>query len=191
MSSIFLTPLTIPVSILIDFLSLPDMLLKPSSCFEHKYQFSENKMTPDQIETMDRAFVIVFGKYEQKYKGKVLSLLDLIELHRVKFKIVDNLHDLLCLGNLDSKAALSNVQEYNLSKFLSTKCSMPDPSGEFKLGRVDIGMVYTIFKDADLYNYADIVMRKLRMGRLADEIKAKEDKPESEKADKSKPRELS
>eukprot|EP00356_Strombidium_inclinatum_P001658 CAMPEP_0170511426 /NCGR_PEP_ID=MMETSP0208-20121228/66301_1 /TAXON_ID=197538 /ORGANISM="Strombidium inclinatum, Strain S3" /LENGTH=148 /DNA_ID=CAMNT_0010794969 /DNA_START=1719 /DNA_END=2165 /DNA_ORIENTATION=- len=148
-------------------------------------------MTPDQIETMQRAFKVIFESYETKWKGKQVTLLFLMEMHRSKFRLIDNLHDLICLGNLDARSALSNVQEYNLSKFLSTKCSMPDPSGEFKLGRVDIGMVYTIFKDADLYNYADIVMRKLRMGRLADEIKAKEDKPESEKADKSKPRELS
>jgi len=34
-------------------------------------------------------------------------------------------------------------------------------------------MIYLIFKDADLYNYVDILMRKIKMGTLREEIAQK------------------
>ena len=64
-----------------------------------------------------------------------MTLLQLMEMHVRIFKLIDNLHDLTCRGLKDYKEAVSNVQDYNMTKVLTQKCSIPDAHGEFKLGK--------------------------------------------------------
>jgi hypothetical protein len=45
--SLVVSPIVIPISILVDVLSLPTVLLKESKTFEHKYQQSENLLNAD------------------------------------------------------------------------------------------------------------------------------------------------
>ena len=93
-------------------------------------------------------------------------------MHRRIFSIMDNLHDLTCRGSKDYKEALSNVQDYNMTKILTRKCSIPDRNGEYKEGRCELDVIHAVQMDIDLYNYVDIVLRKLRMGILLIEMRS-------------------
>lgn len=95
-------------------------------------------------------------------------------MHRGIFSLIDNLHDLVCRGNKDYKEALSNVQDYNMTKILTRQCSIPDIGGDYKEGRCDLNVIYAVQFDIDLYNYIDIVLRKNKMGILMDEQRAKQ-----------------
>lgn len=95
-------------------------------------------------------------------------------MHRGIFSLIDNLHDLTCRGNKDYKEALSNVQDYNMTKILTRQCSIPDINGDYKEAKCDLNTIYAVQFDIDLYNYIDSTLRKIRMGILRDEIYLKE-----------------
>lgn len=48
-----------------------------------------------------------------------MTLNALMIMHTKIFSIIENLHDLCCRGTKDSKQALANVQDYNLTKILT------------------------------------------------------------------------
>ena len=95
-------------------------------------------------------------------------------MHRGIFSLIDNLHDLTCRGNKDYKEALSNVQDYNMTKILTRMCSIPDVNGDYKEAKCDLNTIYAVQFDIELYNYIDSMLRKLRMGVLRDEIYQRE-----------------
>jgi hypothetical protein len=110
-----------------------------------------------------------------------MTLLELMEMHTRIFSIIENLHTLFCKGTKDSKEALSNVQDYNMTKILTKKCSIPDKSGDFKMGRCELNVIHAVQMDIEMYNYVDVVLRKLRLNRLEAEVKRKSsDKAENE-----------
>ena len=81
--------------------------------------------------------MVTFGKifYDgnfEKFKGKNMTLIELMEMHRIIFSLIDNLHDLVCKGTKNYKQALQNVQDYNMTKILTRKASIPERSGEYK-----------------------------------------------------------
>mmetsp|Transcript_11811 Transcript_11811/g.18167 ORF Transcript_11811/g.18167 Transcript_11811/m.18167 type:complete len:101 (+) Transcript_11811:1730-2032(+) len=96
-----------------------------------------------------------------------------MQMHIKIFQIIENLHDLTCMGNKDSKEALSNVQDYNMTKILTKKCSIPDRQGQFKLGQCVIDIILNVTNDVALYNYIDTLLRKNRMGILEAEVRSK------------------
>ena len=59
-----------------------------------------------------------------------------------------------------------------MTKILTRKCSIPDRNGEYKEGRCELDVIYAVQMDIELYNYVDVVLRKLRMGILVQEVKA-------------------
>jgi len=60
-----------------------------------------------------------------------------------------------------------------MTKILTRKCSIPDKSGDYKEGRCELDVLFAVQMDIEIYNYVDIVLRKLRMGVLQDEMKVK------------------
>lgn len=62
-------------------------------------------MSREQMLTLKR---IMFDskKNREKFKNQKVLTSKLMNSHRQFFKIVDNLHDLLCRGNLDARKAL-------------------------------------------------------------------------------------
>lgn len=56
-----------------------------------------------------------------------------------------------------------------MTKILTRQCSIPDIGGDYKEGRCDLNVIYAVQFDIDLYNYVDILLRKVRMGILAEE----------------------
>ena len=97
-------------------------------------------------------------------------MLDLMKMHVKIFFLIENLHDLTCIGSKDSKEALSNVQDYNMTKIISEKCSIPDMKGEYKMSRIEFDLVRNVAFDIELYNYVDVALRKLKMGTLRNEV---------------------
>jgi len=116
---------------------------------------------------------IFYGGNFEGYKGKHMTLIELMQMHRIIFSLIDNLHDLVCRGTKDYKESLSNVQDYNMTKILTKKASIPDRGGDYKEGKVELDIIYAVQMDIELYNYTDIVLRKLRMGILKDELRKK------------------
>jgi ABC-type transport system involved in cytochrome bd biosynthesis fused ATPase/permease subunit len=53
-------PILIAISILIDLLSLPNLLLKESTGFEHKYQQSADRLNDAQIDVVMTTFEKIF-----------------------------------------------------------------------------------------------------------------------------------
>ena len=144
-------PIGIAVSIIVDLLSLPNTLLKESKGFEHKYQLSSDRLNDAQITVVMETFgKIFYGQNFQGYKGQHMTLIQLMMMHRKIFSIVDNLHDLTCRGNKDYKQALSNVQDYNMTKILTRKCAIPDKNGDYKEGRCDLDVIYSVQMDIEL-----------------------------------------
>jgi hypothetical protein len=101
-----------------------------------------------------------------------MTLLELMTMHTGIFNIIENLHMLFCMGSKDSKEALSNVQDYNMTKILTRKCSIPDKSGDFKQAKCEMDVIQAVQMDIEMYNYVDVILRKLFMGRLASDVKA-------------------
>ena len=56
----FLSPVIIPLSILIDLLSLPNIIFKDSKGFERKYQQSEDRLNDAQIDVVMITFEKIF-----------------------------------------------------------------------------------------------------------------------------------
>ena len=73
-----------------------------------------------------------------------MTLIQLMMMHRRIFALIDNLHDLTCRGNKDYKQALSNVQDYNMTKILTRKCAIPDKGGDYKEGRCELDVLYAV-----------------------------------------------
>lgn len=170
-TAIFGGPFFIAISMIIDLTSLPGVLLRDSRGFEHKYQLSTDRLNDAQIHVVMVTFIKIFynGNF-QRFKGKHMTLIELMEMHRKIFNIIDNMHDLMCRGNKDYKESLSNVQDYNMTKILTRKCSIPDKGGDYKQGRCELDIIYAVQMDIELYNYVDGVLRKLRMGKLEQEM---------------------
>ena len=108
--------------------------------------------------------------------------------------MIDNLHDLTCRGNKDYKEALAKVQDYNMTKILTRNCSIPDETGNYRESKVELNVIYAVQFDIELYNYIDIVLRKLRMGILMQEMIEKqnsrrgdEDAVQQEKKEEAEP----
>ena len=72
---------------------------------------------------------LFYGQYWQNFKGKQLTLIELMILHRTSMQMIDYMHDFFCKGNKDYKQALSNVQDYNAAKILSNKAAIPSKDG--------------------------------------------------------------
>lgn len=66
------------------------------------------------------------------------------------------------------------MNEYNLSRKLSKRCSIPDESGDYSLARVEMNVLQSVFFDISLYNYIDVVVRRHQRLDLADYIRCKE-----------------
>jgi hypothetical protein len=99
-----------------------------------------------------------------------MTLLELMLMHVKIFKIIENLHDLTCIGNKDYKEALSNVQDYNMTKVLTRKCSIPSISGVFKEARCEIDLIYFVALDISYFNFFDDVLRRFSMGTLWEDV---------------------
>lgn len=148
--------------------------MKDSRDFEHKYQLSTDRLNDVQIDVVMVTFVKIFyGSNFQAYKGKHMTLIELMVMHTGIFSIIENLHNLFCRGMKDYKEALSNVQDYNMTKILTRKCSIPDKGGDYKEGKCELDVIHAVQMDIEMFNYVDVIMRKVRMGKLADEIVAK------------------
>jgi len=74
----------------------------------------------------------------------VIPCQDLMMIHRVAFRIIDNLHDLTCRGTKDYKKALMIVQDYNMSKILCKRFSVPDQSGIIKLAECQVQELFNV-----------------------------------------------
>ena len=148
-------------SIIIDLITLPTIIFKDSKIFERKYQASTDRLDDPQINVVMVTFgKIFYGGNFEAYKGKHMTLIELMMMHRIIFNLLDNLHDLVCRGTKNYKQSLSNVQDYNMTKILTRKASIPDKTGDYKEGRCELDIIYNVQMDIELYNYVDNVIRK-------------------------------
>ena len=107
--SIIAGPFIITISILVDILALPNVLLRPEEEFEEKYQKNINELNHDQLISVTNVFDKVLFQNWLKYKGKYVTYVELMSMHRSRFKIMENLNDLLCKGSKDYKESLATV----------------------------------------------------------------------------------
>lgn len=75
----------------------------------------------------------------------------------------------MCRGTKDYKFALANVQDYNMSKILTKKSSVPDKTGNVKLFTCDFNILFNIQTDIELYNYMQLLFNDYNNGKLFDE----------------------
>lgn len=117
---------------------------------------------------------ILFKQFDARFRDKYITLIELMVMHRRIFMLGDNLHDLMCRGSQDYKESLQNVDQYNMSKILAFKCSIPSRSGDRKLNKVEMNVVRAVFADIEMYNFIDITLRKFKMGKLRQEVQSME-----------------
>ena len=60
-----------------------------------------------------------------------------------------------------------------MTKILTRKCAVPDKNGDSKQSRCELDVIYNVQMDIEIYNYIDIILRKLKKGTLAAEMEAK------------------
>jgi hypothetical protein len=103
-------PIFVVLSLIIDLLSLPNLLLIDEKSFEFKYQTSLEKLKPDQVDVILTTFAKIFYmNFEAEFSGKGRTLIELMRMHRIIFSLINNLHDLCCRGTKDYKEALAKV----------------------------------------------------------------------------------
>ena len=69
--TLLINPIIIAFSLFVDFLNLPNLLLKDEKGFEYKYQTSLEYMDEYQNEQVAGIYKIIFYEnFEQKYQGK-------------------------------------------------------------------------------------------------------------------------
>mgnify|MGYP006893248564 CR=1 FL=1 len=61
-----------------------------------------------------------------------------------------------------------------MTKILTRACSIPDLGGSYEDSKVELNVIHAVQFDIETYNYIDVVLRKLKMGILASEVKAGE-----------------
>jgi len=138
-------PVFLFVSLIVDLISLPNLLLKEERGFEFKYQQSLEILTKEQVDVILTTFAKIFYvNFEQDYASKNMTLIQLMVMHRKIFSIINNLHDLVCKGTKDYKQALANVQDYNMTKILTRKCSIPDKGGDIKESVCDFDTLFSL-----------------------------------------------
>lgn len=146
------------MSLFIDLISLPNLLLKDAKYFEHKYQTHMDELNQQQTDKVLEKFLNLFYvNYQTQYKNKRMTMIEMMRMHLEVFKIKDNLHDLMCRGIKDVKYALANVQDYNVTKILTKKSAVPDRTGDVKLYTCEFNILYNIQTDIELYNYLQTV----------------------------------
>jgi len=102
--TVLLNPPILILSLLIDLITLPNLLLQDEKVFEFKYQQSLEILTKAQVDVIITTFAKIFYvNFEQEYGGKFMTLIELMVMHRKIFSIIDNLHDLCCKGTKDYK----------------------------------------------------------------------------------------
>ena len=73
----FLNPVILLISFLIDLLNLPNLLLKDEKGFEFKYQNSNEHMDSYQVDQLFSIFKRIFySNFEQKYQDKASTFID-------------------------------------------------------------------------------------------------------------------
>ena len=117
---------------------------------------------------------IFYVNFKEIYGGKGMTLIELMVQHRRIFSLIDNLHDLCCRGTKDYKEALAQVQDYNMTKILTRKCSVPSKCGDIKQANCDFNILYNCQMDIEIYNYIDILLHEYRKGTLNNKKKDEE-----------------
>ena len=93
--SIIAGPFIIILSILTDLITLPTVLLYSEHLFEEKYQKSMDELSDEQLMRVNSVFQSILHTNWHKYKGQYSTYLELMAMHRSKFRIMENLNDLL------------------------------------------------------------------------------------------------
>lgn len=109
-----------------------------------------------------------------RFSDKSMTIMELMVMHRRIFQLIDNLHDLCCRGTKDYRESLATVEDYNLTKILTRKCSVPDLTGDIKRARCDFNIIYAVQMDIEMYNYVDMIMKDHAAGRMSYENLMKE-----------------
>lgn len=103
-------PVILFISLIVDLLSLPSLLLVDERNFEFKYQASLEILNDQQVDVILTTFAKIFYlNFMEKFAGKGMSLIELMQMHRRIFSLIENLHDLCCKGSKDYIEALANV----------------------------------------------------------------------------------
>jgi hypothetical protein len=71
---------------------------------------------------------------------------------------------------MNYKDALAIVQDFNMSKILAKKFSVPHSSGKFKKGVFELYLFHNVYQDINIYNYVDKLLRLRRMNILQQQI---------------------
>ena len=112
---------------------------------------------------------ILYRDYYKSFKDVSYSLKELMLMHRKIFRISSHIHDLFCRGHKDYIEAFRNVQDYNLSKLMQRKTSIPSTSDVYNEGRCYWNIIYAIQMDIENFNYMSIVFAEWRAGKLTEE----------------------
>jgi hypothetical protein len=167
LSNLFLSPIVIPVSMIVDIVSLGEFLMRDERTFQFKYRQSE-----DNFDAIDPQIAMMnFGRifydmFETRFKGKRMMLIELMQRHTQAYDLVENLHDLFCRGTKDYRESLSNVQIYNMTKVLTRKTSIPNETGDVKQSICDFDVIHAIQMDIEMYNYVHNVFYDYRKGKF-------------------------
>mmetsp|Transcript_34665 Transcript_34665/g.53077 ORF Transcript_34665/g.53077 Transcript_34665/m.53077 type:complete len:198 (+) Transcript_34665:3833-4426(+) len=133
---------------------MPTVLLQPEEEFEEKYPKSgEDDLSEDQLEKVNMVFKKILFEEWTEYYGQADTYSSLMQMHKTRFKIMENLNDLLCQGRKDYKDSLATVQDFNCTKIMTRKCSVPQLNRDVTMSRIYYGMLKAIELDIQVFNH--------------------------------------
>ena len=167
LANLFLSTPIILVSMAVDLFSMADFLTRDESSFQFKYQQHEDSFGQIDLKIVMQNFGRIFyDRFDASFKNARYTLIELMNMHIKAYDLVENLHDLFCRGSKDYKEALQNIQIYNMTKVLTTKCSIPSNTGDIKQNLCDFDCIHAIQMDIEMYNYIHNVFRDSRSGKF-------------------------
>ena len=79
--AIFLGPILVVVSMIVDLTVCFNVFLRSSGEFEHKYQNTGERLNAQQMRVVTGTLLDIFGRYDAQFRGYKMTLIELMIMH--------------------------------------------------------------------------------------------------------------
>jgi len=151
------------LSLVVDVLALPDLLMRDEKDFEYKYKDLDQMRGMDKV-TLTSQFLTLFIHTHYKRQGKSMTKEQLRVLKTKQYSIVDNFHSFFCRGDKNYRASMANIHVFNLTKALNNQMSVPNNQGKHSEDALHFDLGNAIYHDLILFNFFHYVLEAGKEG---------------------------
>mmetsp|Transcript_11827 Transcript_11827/g.18217 ORF Transcript_11827/g.18217 Transcript_11827/m.18217 type:complete len:203 (+) Transcript_11827:1363-1971(+) len=139
-------------------------LMKNQNKFEYKYQQHDFFSDLNQLQVARVFYSNFIDNYEKRFMGKGMTEIQITDMHRKVYFIIDIFHSLFCRGDRNYKQSLGDIKAFNMSKLLTSHFSIPHKRGIKKLNYCDFDILSNILKDIIMFNYCQFCIENRKKG---------------------------